>query len=441
MRAGNAKKRGIEVKKRLLFIYNPNAGKARISTKLSDIIVILSQCGWETVVLPTEKRGDAAEFARRYAAEGTVERIVCSGGDGTLSEVVSGVLKSGCHVPVGFIPAGTTNDFGYSLKIPKDLIDAAWLAGTCGPAPSDVGIINGSTFTYTAAFGLFSDVSYDTPQNMKNVLGRAAYILSGAKSLTNVRAYQLEVEYCECKKDIIEDNIKTVLVEADSETSDSGMETILVESDREESADMIVEKVIGQANYSLGGFDHTVFLSEEDKTGMEMVLAEADSMETEATASQENRNKIKAVLEESDNDSAKTETITSVVSAENKTVLEKEQGVWKHAEGEFICGMISNSDSVGGFKGIMGKGVQFDDGVFEMVLIRRPHNLLELTDIINELLNKKLNSDNIVYSHVSAVKLKTAGELPWSLDGEYGGDMPQAEIHILKQAVEYIRDL
>ena len=435
------------MRKRLLFIYNPNAGKARISTKLSDIIVVLSQCGWEVVVLPTEKHGDAAEFAERFAAAGEVERIVCSGGDGTLSEVVSGVLKSGCRVPVGLIPAGTTNDFGYSLKIPKDLIDAAWLAGACGSVPSDVGIINGSTFTYTAAFGLFSDVSYDTPQNMKNVLGRAAYILSGAKSLTNVKAYQIEVDYCEYKKEVIEDNTKTILIESDGEKNDSETETILVKSDNEESADIIVEKVIAAAANSVScGF----FISEE-KNGFDVVLAESDI--------QENPDERKTVLEELDDCTEKIQTVlveseknslTKDEADNNEVVLDKEaesmkqdqdQGVWQHAEGEFICGMISNSDSVGGFKGIMGKGVQFDDGVFEMVLIRRPHNLLELTDIINELLSKKLNSDNIVYSHVSAVKLKTAGELPWSLDGEYGGDMPQAEIHILKQAVDYIRDM
>ena len=182
-----------------------------------------------------------------------------------------------------------------------------------------------------------------------------------------------------------------------------------------------------------------------------MVLAESDI--------QENPDERKTVLEELDDCTEKIQTVlveseknslTKDKADNNEVVLDKEaesmkqdqeQGVWQHAEGEFICGMISNSDSVGGFKGIMGKGVQFDDGVFEMVLIRRPHNLLELTDIINELLSKKLNSDNIVYSHVSAVKLKTAGELPWSLDGEYGGDMPQAEIHILKQAVDYIRDM
>lgn len=101
--------------------------------------------------------------------------------------------------------------------------------------------------------------------------------------------------------------------------------------------------------------------------------------------------------------------------------------------------MVANSNSVGGFKGIMGKGVRFDDGVFEMLLIRRPHNVIELTDIVNELISKKLKSDNIVYAHVREVRLEAKSGLPWSLDGEFGGDMPQATIHIRQQAVDYIR--
>ena len=87
----------------------------------------------------------------------------------------------------------------------------------------------------------------------------------------------------------------------------------------------------------------------------------------------------------------------------------------------------------------MGKNVRFDDGVFEMLLIRRPRNVIELTDIVNELINKKLKSDNIIYAHVREVNIDTNGELPWSLDGEFGGDMPQGMIHIRQRAVDYIR--
>lgn len=340
------------MRERLLFIYNPNAGKAKLKGKLSDIVVEFSENGYEVIVMPTAKRGDAAEFAKEYAEEGACSRIVCAGGDGTLNEVVSGVMKSGVRVPIGYIPAGTTNDFGYSLKIPKDALEAAKFAALNDPLPSDVGEICGNTFVYTAAFGLFSDVSYDTSQDMKNILGRVAYLLRGVRSLVEVQNYWLEVEYLEVGDDM-----------------DAGEE-------------------------------------EESRTEGEL-SAERDTQEVENVA----------------------------------PGVEKppHAGIWRQITGEFICGMVANSNSVGGFKGIMGKGVRFDDGVFEMLLIRRPHNVIELTDIVNELISKKLKSDNIVYAHVREVRLEAKSGLPWSLDGEFGGDMPQATIHIRQQAVDYIR--
>lgn len=340
------------MRERLLFIYNPNAGKAKLKGKLSDIVVEFSENGYEVIVMPTAKRGDAAEFAKEYAEEGACSRIVCAGGDGTLNEVVSGVMKSGVRVPIGYIPAGTTNDFGYSLKIPKDALEAAKFAALNDPLPSDVGEICGNTFVYTAAFGLFSDVSYDTSQDMKNILGRVAYLLRGVRSLVEVQNYWLEVEYLEVGDDM-----------------DAGEE-------------------------------------EESRTEGEL-SAERDTQEVENVAP----------------------------GAEKPP----HAGIWRQITGEFICGMVANSNSVGGFKGIMGKGVRFDDGVFEMLLIRRPHNVIELTDIVNELISKKLKSDNIVYAHVREVRLEAKSGLPWSLDGEFGGDMPQATIHIRQQAVDYIR--
>ena len=340
------------MRERLLFIYNPNAGKAKLKGKLSDIVVEFSENGYEVIVMPTAKRGDAAEFAKEYAEEGACSRIVCAGGDGTLNEVVSGVMISGVRVPIGYIPAGTTNDFGYSLKIPKDALEAAKFAALNDPLPSDVGEICGNTFVYTAAFGLFSDVSYDTSQDMKNILGRVAYLLRGVRSLVEVQNYWLEVEYLEAGDDM-----------------DAGEE-------------------------------------EESRTEGEL-SAERDTQEVENVAP----------------------------GAEKPP----HAGIWRQITGEFICGMVANSNSVGGFKGIMGKGVRFDDGVFEMLLIRRPHNVIELTDIVNELISKKLKSDNIVYAHVREVRLEAKSGLPWSLDGEFGGDMPQATIHIRQQAVDYIR--
>lgn len=301
--------------KRLLFIYNPNAGKAKIASQLSELVELFSSEGFEVIVKPTAKRGDATEFAKVYATEQLCDRIVCAGGDGTLNEVVTGVMIAGKAIPVGFIPAGTTNDFAYSLKIPNEPIEAAHL-GVCGPVcPSDVGSINGTTFVYTAAFGLFSEVSYDTPQNMKNLFGRTAYILRGVSSLHNVKTYNLTVDY----------------------VSVDGEETML------------------------------------------------------------------------------------------------------HAEGEFIYGGISNSNSVGGFRGLLGNDVRFDDGVFEMLLVRKPKNIIELTTTANELIAKHLDTEHFVYAHVKQAHIKAESQLPWSLDGEFGGDIQDADIKVLEKAIGYIR--
>lgn len=385
------------MRERLLFIYNPNAGKAKLKGKLSDIVVEFSENGYEVIVMPTAKHGDATEFAMEYAKDGTCSRIVCAGGDGTLNEVVTGVMKSGRRIPIGYIPAGTTNDFGYSLKIPKDAVEAAKFAALTDPLPSDVGEICGNTFVYTAAFGLFSEVSYDTSQDMKNILGRVAYLLRGVRSLVEVQNYQLEVEYLEAE----EDAAKAWDVSAPLDGVSAG------EAFSAAGSDPFVSRSLALPGEGTPGFGNGM-----PETGEEgFVCGGGMPGEENHVPADGNAPAVKAV----------------------------QPGTWRQVTGEFICGMVANSNSVGGFKGIMGKGVRFDDGVFEMLLIRRPRNVIELTDIVNELVSKKLKSDNIVYAHVREVRLWAKGELPWSLDGEFGGDMPQATIHIRQQAVDYIR--
>ncbi|MDE7300515.1 MAG: YegS/Rv2252/BmrU family lipid kinase [Lachnospiraceae bacterium] len=466
----------MRVKKRLVFIYNPNAGKAKIKNKLSDIVVEFAGYGYEVIVLPTGKRGDASEFARSYAASGEVERIVCSGGDGTLSEVVKGVLSSGRRVPVGFIPAGTTNDFSYSLKIPKQPLEAAALAASGESVPSDVGEIDGKSFIYTAAFGLFSDVSYDTPQNMKNILGRIAYLLRGVGSLHNVKSYRMRVEFCEGSgsgEQVVGTwmDAGTAKEEVAGETESSGVQTGEKPVDAEPANELSAGKAESIGARTDAALVDAEFVDElpvgetessEAQTSEKLVDAEiVNELFTGETESSEAQTGEKPVDAEPVNElsACKAESIGARTDMEpmDKLFIGKTESIatrtdvepmdelpaggLRVTEGEFICGLISNSDSVGGFKGIMGKGVQFDDGIFEMVLIRRPHNLIELTNIINELLSRKLSSENIVYARVSEVHLSCEGELPWSLDGEYGGDMPQAHIHIRKQAADYVRSV
>lgn len=185
----------IAMKKRALFVYNPRAGKAMIRNKLSDIMELLEKGGYETMVRPTTKRGDACTYVKECASE--TELVVCCGGDGTLDEVVTGMLSGGRSIPIGYIPAGSTNDFGISLHLPKNMLRAAEIVVTGRDFPCDVGAFNDDVFVYIAAFGLFTEVSYETDQDIKNVLGHMAYLLEGVKRLSNIRSYRLKVSYAD----------------------------------------------------------------------------------------------------------------------------------------------------------------------------------------------------------------------------------------------------
>lgn len=295
------------MKERLLFIYNPNAGKGKIRSKLSSIIELFSGYGFEVIVFPTTKKLDAREIVKDYVKQNRCDRIVCAGGDGTLNEVAGGLMLIDKVVPIGYIPSGTTNDFGYSLRLPRNLLVAAELAATGSVFYCDIASINGIFFTYTASFGLFSDVSYETPQNMKNILGRSAYILSGISKIASIKPYKIRVEF---EDQVIED--------------------------------------------------------------------------------------------------------------------------------EFLLGMLANADSVGGFRGLTGKDVMYDDGFFEMLLIRMPRNVIEINSIIYELLKGEFDAKYVIYQRVSKVHISSEDSLPWSLDGEDGGDINNAEIIVHKQAIPYI---
>ena len=170
------------MKKDLLFIYNPNAGKGRIRNRLMDIIAVLSRAGYVVTVSPTEKHGDAMCAARDR--DPRFSMIVCSGGDGTLDEVVTGILASGRQIPVGYIPTGSTNDFAVSLRLPRNMLKAAEIAVNGRKYACDAGAFNQDSFVYIAAFGLLTEVSYETPQEIKNVLGHLAYLLEGMRSLS-----------------------------------------------------------------------------------------------------------------------------------------------------------------------------------------------------------------------------------------------------------------
>lgn len=179
--------------KKLFFIYNPTAGKGQIKIYLQDILETFARAGFETTVCPTLEAGDACAAAARNC--GKYDIIVCSGGDGTLNEVINGIVRQDIVQPMGYIPAGSTNDFAAGLGIPLDMKEAAKAAVSGNSYRCDIGSFNGQYFSYVAGFGTMTAVSYETKQGLKNVLGHAAYIIEAMKRLKEIRNFALRVEH------------------------------------------------------------------------------------------------------------------------------------------------------------------------------------------------------------------------------------------------------
>jgi YegS/Rv2252/BmrU family lipid kinase len=291
-------------RKKLLFIYNPRAGKSQIRSNLLDMIDIFVKAGYEVTAYPTQAAGDGLKAVTERKL-GYYDLIACSGGDGTLDEVVTGMMQCEKRLPIGYVPAGTTNDFAASLRIPKNMTEAARVIVEGKDFACDIGGFNEDTFVYIAAFGLFTEVSYETKQDVKNVLGHMAYILEGMKRLSNIQSYPMKVTCGD-----------------------------------------------------------------------------------------------------------------------------------RALEGDFIFGMITNSRSVGGFKRITGKYVELDDGEFEVTLIKRPANPVELNTITAALLNKNINTDLMYCFKASSLQIESAEEIAWTLDGEFGGRHSRVTIQNHRQALK-----
>jgi len=179
---------------RLLFIYNPTSGTGQVKSSLAAILDVFTKAGWVTTSYPTQCAGDAARIARELG--GQFDRVVCAGGDGTISEVASGLVELDDPPPVGYIPFGSTNDYATTLKLPRKPREAALVAsGTGVAAPTDIGFLNDKPFIYVAAFGAFTKVAYDTPQELKNTFGHLAYIFAGIASLPTIAPYHLKLDY------------------------------------------------------------------------------------------------------------------------------------------------------------------------------------------------------------------------------------------------------
>lgn len=187
--------------KKLFFVMNPCAGMRKANKVLPDILAQFNRAGYDVTVHITAERGDARNIVRQRAEE--MDLVVCCGGDGTFNEVIAGLLESGRDVPVGYIPAGSTNDFASSLGLPADPVEAAKQIVLGTPERFDVGSFGGRYFTYVASFGAFTKTSYTTPQSIKNALGHTAYVLGGIQEISQLRKVHLRLELSD---EIIEDD-------------------------------------------------------------------------------------------------------------------------------------------------------------------------------------------------------------------------------------------
>lgn len=178
--------------KKVLIIMNPRSGTMRANRYLTEIAELFVRNGYMPTVLITTKQGDGTVYAKKYAPE--YDLVVAIGGDGTFNEVASGVVECGVRVPLGYIPAGSTNDFANSLELSKDVIQNAKNILSGEVRAIDLGSFNGRTFSYIASFGAFTRASYATPQSIKNILGHAAYVLAGVKEVANLKPIHMAIE-------------------------------------------------------------------------------------------------------------------------------------------------------------------------------------------------------------------------------------------------------
>lgn len=270
---------------KIFLIANPCSGTLRLKNNLLQIVRTLSDANYLVTVYPTKCRGDAKRVISELSDEYTT--IICCGGDGTLNEVITGIMKNGNHYRLGYIPAGTLNEWSSGLKISRNMVTAAKDIIDGRIVPLDIGLFDDQFFTYTASFGAFTDASYSAPQELKNVLGQSAYILEGIKSIGNIKPIPMTF------------------------THDGG-----------------------------------------------------------------------------------------VIS------------------GEFLFGSVSNSMSLGGIIKLDETVVQLNDGKFEVLLIKNPANLAQFNSIVAGILNKDFSDPNIEFFHTDNLKIETARNIPWTLDGE-----------------------
>ena len=282
------------MKKMLLFV-NPAAGREEMRHSLMDVISRFTAAGYDVICHPTQKPQDVTEVVANVGSNYDI--VVTCGGDGTLNETVTGLMRLSKRPILGYIPTGTVNDFATSLGIPKTIPEAVTNIIEGVPFPVDIGSFNDRYFTYVAAFGAFTKVSYATPHASKQALGRTAYLLEGLRALTDIKPIHVRVTVGDT---VIEDDV--------------------------------------------------------------------------------------------------------------------------------LLGMVTNATSVGGFKALDDDIVKMDDGLNELILVRDTKDLAQFNALMGGLLTRDFSPERFHILQSERVILDFQEPVPWTLDGEFGGETAHAEI-------------
>lgn len=300
-------KRKVIFVKKMLFVINPYAGMRKGSKALTDILAEFNRANFDVRVYVTAGQGDAVTAVQTMGAD--AELIVCCGGDGTFNETITGLLRSNRQLPVGYIPAGSTNDFAASLGLPADPVEAARQIVEGKPNRYDAGKFGERYFSYVASFGAFTKASYNTPQSVKNMLGHMAYLLEGIQEISQIRKHHVKL--------------------------------------------------------TLDGSE---------------------------------------VLED-----------------------------------DYLFGAVCNSTSVGGIMTLDPNQVDLRDGKFEVLLVRAPKNLQEISECLLAVQKQNYNSAMMTFRTASQINVEADPEMPWTLDGEKEEGHPAVQIGNLHRAISIIQ--
>ena len=293
--------------KKLLFVINPCAGMRKAAKLLPEILAEFNRADYDVHTYVTAGPGDAVGAVARMAPG--MDLVVCCGGDGTFNETVTGLMQAGLQIPIGYIPAGSTNDFATSLGLSMDPVEAARGIVEGRACQYDAGRFGSRYFSYVASFGAFTKVSYSTPQNVKNLLGHVAYVLEGIQEISQIRKLPVKL--------------------------------------------------------TLDGTD---------------------------------------VLED-----------------------------------EYLFGAVCNSTSVGGIMTLDPNQVDLRDGKFEVLLIRAPKTLQEISECLLAVQKGQYNSSMMTFRTASHICVEADPQMPWTLDGEKEAGHEKVQIRNLHRAIQIIQ--